>query len=47
MSIQAIKGVEVGDGFELARSRGSAAHDEIEFDDLGRIRRISGRSGAS
>ncbi|NNG19096.1 chorismate synthase [Naumannella sp. ID2617S] len=29
MGIQAIKGVEVGDGFELARSRGSAAHDEI------------------
>jgi chorismate synthase len=30
MSIQAVKGVEVGDGFELARRRGSAAHDEIE-----------------
>ena len=29
MGIQAIKGVEVGDGFELARIRGSAAHDEI------------------
>ena len=29
MGIQAIKGVEVGDGFELARTRGSAAHDEI------------------
>jgi chorismate synthase len=29
MSIQAIKGVEVGDGFESARRRGSAAHDEI------------------
>ncbi len=29
MGIQAIKGVEVGDGFELARMRGSAAHDEI------------------
>ncbi len=29
MSIQAIKGVEVGDGFDLARRRGSAAHDEI------------------
>jgi len=28
--IQAVKGVEVGDGFELARERGSAAHDEIE-----------------
>ena len=29
MGIQAIKGVEVGDGFELARTRGSKAHDEI------------------
>ena len=29
MSIQAIKGVEVGDGFDSARRRGSAAHDEI------------------
>src|SRR6476469_10067792 len=29
MGIQAIKGVEVGDGFELARFRGSLAHDEI------------------
>ncbi|GAB3814735.1 chorismate synthase [Tessaracoccus terricola] len=29
MGIQAIKGVEVGDGFDLARRRGSAAHDEI------------------
>ena len=30
MGIQAIKGVEVGDGFESARRRGSQAHDEIE-----------------
>ena len=30
MGIQAIKGVEFGDGFETARRRGSAAHDEIE-----------------
>ena len=29
MGIQAIKGVEVGDGFDLARRRGSRAHDEI------------------
>jgi chorismate synthase len=29
MGIQAIKGVEVGDGFELARTRGSLAHDEM------------------
>ena len=32
MGIQAIKGVEVGDGFELARIRGSQAHDEIVRD---------------
>ena len=30
MSIQAVKGVEIGDGFELARVRGTSAHDEIE-----------------
>ncbi|MDR7234595.1 MULTISPECIES: chorismate synthase [unclassified Agrococcus] len=29
MSIQAIKGVEVGDGFETTRRRGSVAHDEL------------------
>lgn len=29
MGIQAIKGVEIGDGFETARRRGSAAHDEM------------------
>jgi chorismate synthase len=32
MGIQAVKGVEVGEGFALARSRGSEAHDEIEPD---------------
>ncbi len=47
MSVQAIKGVEVGDGFELARTRGSQAHDEIVRDDDGAIRRISGRSGGT
>lgn len=30
MGIQAIKGVEIGDGFETARRRGSVAHDEIK-----------------
>ena len=30
MGIQAVKGVEIGDGFALARVRGSEAHDEIE-----------------
>ena len=46
MGIQAIKGVEVGDGFELARTRGSAAHDEIVVTDEG-IRRASGHSGGT
>ncbi|MCK9793526.1 chorismate synthase [Isoptericola sp. 4D.3] len=45
MGIQAIKGVEVGDGFRTARRRGSAAHDEIERGDDGRIRRRSNRAG--
>jgi len=47
MGIQAIKGVEVGDGFELARTRGSQAHDEIVRDAEGAIRRVSGRSGGT
>jgi chorismate synthase len=46
MSIHAIKGVEVGDGFDLARSRGSAAHDEISATSEG-LRRTSGRSGGT
>lgn len=46
MGIQAIKGVEVGDGFGLARSRGSAAHDEIVGTPSG-PRRTSGRSGGT
>ena len=46
MSVQAIKGVEVGDGFELARMRGSLAHDEIVRAD-GAIRRVTGRSGGT
>ncbi len=46
MGIQAIKGVEMGDGFELARARGSQAHDEIVAAD-GTIRRVSGRSGGT
>ncbi len=46
MGIQAIKGVEVGDGFELAATPGSLAHDEIVATDEG-IRRTSGRSGGT
>ena len=45
MGIQAIKGVEVGDGFETARRRGSVAHDELERDSDGIVRRLSGRAG--
>ena len=45
MGIQAIKGVEVGDGFETARRRGSVAHDELERDANGVVRRLSGRAG--
>ncbi|RYV52870.1 chorismate synthase [Pengzhenrongella frigida] len=46
MGIQAIKGVEVGDGFRTATRRGSAAHDEMERDaDSGVIRRRSNRAG--
>ncbi|WP_350275257.1 chorismate synthase [Kribbella sp. HUAS MG21] len=46
MGIQAIKGVELGDGFELARTPGSKAHDEIVAED-GSVRRTSGRSGGT
>ncbi|MFL6060034.1 MAG: chorismate synthase [Marmoricola sp.] len=46
MGIQAIKGVEVGDGFELAATPGSLAHDEIVNTD-GPLRRTSGRSGGT
>jgi len=46
MGIQAIKGVEVGDGFRTARRRGSAAHDEIEPGPDG-LRRRTGRAGGT
>ncbi len=46
MGIQAIKGVEVGDGFGLAATPGSLAHDEIVSED-GAIRRTTGRSGGT
>jgi len=45
MGIQAIKGVEVGDGFRTAARRGSHAHDEIERDETGRIVRRTNRAG--
>ncbi|KQX66711.1 chorismate synthase [Angustibacter sp. Root456] len=47
MGIQAIKGVEVGDGFRTAARRGSAAHDEIERDADGVVRRRTGRAGGT
>jgi chorismate synthase len=46
MGIQAIKGVEVGDGFDLARRRGSLAQDEIVSQD-GHLVRTSGKSGGT
>lgn len=47
MGIQAIKGVEIGDGFRTATRRGSAAHDELERDDAGVIGRSTGRAGGT
>lgn len=44
MGIQAIKGVEIGDGFETAKRRGSMAHDEIIVADNG-VYRESNRAG--
>jgi len=44
MGIQAIKGVEVGDGFRTAARRGSAAHDELVRTD-GTIERLTDRAG--
>jgi len=44
MSIQAIKGVEIGDAFTQARSRGSRAHDEIVPTDEG-VKRVTDRAG--
>jgi chorismate synthase len=46
MSIQAVKGVEIGDGFEVAGRRGSEAHDPIAWDaDAGAYRRESALAG--
>ena len=46
MGIQAIKGVEIGDGFEEARRRGSEAHDEIvRSENGGGVSRLSNRAG--
>jgi chorismate synthase len=46
MSIQAVKGVEIGDGFEVAGRRGSQAHDPIAWDaEAGAYRRESTLAG--
>jgi chorismate synthase len=48
MSIQAMKGVEVGEGFDVASRRGSAAHDEILWDDAtSGYQRASARAGGT
>ncbi len=48
MSIQAMKGVEIGDGFEVAGRRGSEAHDEILWDaDAEQYQRGSSRAGGT
>ena len=44
MGIQAIKGVELGDGLRTAARRGSQAHDEIEYQD-GHVTRRTNRAG--
>ncbi|MDH3226943.1 MAG: chorismate synthase [Thermoleophilia bacterium] len=45
LGIQAIKGVEIGAGFELGRIRGSEAHDEIFYSDQQGYHRRTNRSG--
>jgi chorismate synthase len=45
MGIQAVKGVEIGDGFALAGLRGSEAHDEIHHDDRGLYRETNRAGG--
>jgi chorismate synthase len=45
MGIQAIKGVEVGDGFETARLRGSEAHDELVVGSENGVERLTDRAG--
>lgn len=45
MGVQAIKGVEIGDGFETATRRGSAAHDELQRDSSGVTQRLTDRAG--
>ena len=45
MGVQSVKAVEVGDGLETARRRGSVAHDEIELDPTAGWQRRTDRAG--
>ncbi len=47
MGIQAIKGVEIGDGFTSATRRGSVAHDEMDMGEDGLIHRRTDRAGGT
>ncbi|HEX9774940.1 MAG TPA: chorismate synthase [Actinomycetota bacterium] len=47
MSIPAIKGVEIGPAFAVARAPGSRAHDEIDYDDAHGFHRPTDRSGGT
>jgi chorismate synthase len=47
MSINAVKGVEIGDGFEGAGRRGSDAHDAIEWSSSEGYRRLTSRAGGT
>jgi chorismate synthase len=47
MSIQAMKGVEIGDGWAIASRRGSEAHDEILWDESAGYSRASHRAGGT
>jgi chorismate synthase len=47
MSIQAMKGVELGEGFAVAGGRGSEAHDEILWDEASGYQRASDRAGGT
>lgn len=45
MGIQAVKGVEIGDGFKQAHRRGTEAMDEMVIGDDGEIQRLTNRAG--
>lgn len=47
MGVQAIKGVEIGEGFRTAARRGSQAHDEMVADEEGLVRRLTLRAGGT